>query len=104
MRSGARGGPFLPQPAAYSAAAATSTRQTGGRGRDAGNAERVTGGTLEDVPAQVLVLHDVGQHPADVDGIDRDFSVRHLGGVERERVQEPFHDRVQPPRADVSAL
>src|SRR2546426_4419306 len=75
-RTGGSGGPFLPQP---DAAAARRAHRTA-RGRSARTAGRGAEGTLQDVTAQVLVLHDVGQHPADVGGGDRDLPLRHFGG------------------------
>src|SRR6266571_1509287 len=59
MRTGGWGGPFLPQPAPRSDAA--SPRATGiPRRRGTRRAGRRETGTLQDVAAQVLVLHDVG--------------------------------------------
>src|SRR5207247_10605867 len=70
MRTGAWGGPFLPQPAPRSAAARPSATDIPRR-RAARRAGRRETGTLQDVAAQVLVLHDVGQHSADIVGVDR---------------------------------
>src|SRR5262245_16942751 len=80
MRRGASGGPFLPQPRP----AAIRDTRTHGRSRFRGFRDpgRRTAGTLQDVAAQILVLHDVDQHPPDIGVVDRDLSLRHLGGLE----------------------
>src|SRR5437773_11717962 len=57
--------------------------------------------TLEDVPRDVLVPHDIAQPFVDVAGVDRDLLPRETGRVERDLLQELLHDRVEPPRTDV---
>src|SRR5262245_24235093 len=55
----------------------------------------------QDVPRQILVLHDVGEHPRHVRVVDRDRLLGEVRSFERDLVEQLLHDRVQPPRADV---
>src|SRR6186713_1381115 len=56
---------------------------------------------LKDVPGEILVAGDVLEPRVDVGGVDVDRFARVPGRIERELVEQPFHHRVQPPRADV---
>src|SRR6185369_16156420 len=56
---------------------------------------------LQNVLRQVVVLDDPGEPFVHVGGIDRDRAAIEPGGAERDLVQQPLHDRVQPPCADV---
>src|SRR5712691_2622191 len=56
---------------------------------------------LEDVPRQVLVFHDIGQHLANVVGIHVDLLPFSFRSVEADLIEHSFHDGMQTPRADV---
>src|SRR5256712_472726 len=55
----------------------------------------------QNVPRQVLVAGDVAEASPHVAGVDGQLLAGHLGGVERDLLQQPLHDRVAPPRPDV---
>src|SRR2546426_174952 len=55
----------------------------------------------QNVPRQVLVAGDVAEASPHVAGVDGQLLARHLRGVERDLLQQPLHDRVEPPRPDV---
>src|SRR5947208_11581073 len=55
----------------------------------------------QDVPRQVLVTGDVAEASPHVAGVDGQLLARHLRGVEGDLLQEPLHDRVEPPCPDV---
>src|SRR5262249_585586 len=55
----------------------------------------------QDVPAEVLVLHDVGQHPAHVIGVYDLAFIFQIGAFERNLVEDFFQDSVQAARAYV---
>src|SRR5690606_27845 len=57
----------------------------------------------KNVPRQVLVLDELTQVRVDVRGVDRHGLAGPVRSVERDRLEEPLEDRVQPPRADVLA-
>ena len=56
---------------------------------------------LQNKLAEVRILGEVGDLGADVVGVDRHRFVLAVGGRERYFVQQFFHYRVEPPRADV---
>src|SRR5437667_1138187 len=55
----------------------------------------------QNVPRQVLVARDVAQASRDVAGVDGQLLAGHVRRVERDLLQQPLHDRVEPPGADV---
>src|SRR5256712_3030601 len=55
----------------------------------------------QNVPRQVLVAGDVAEASPHVAGVDGQLLAGHLRGVERDLLQQPLHDRVEPPRPDV---
>src|SRR3989441_3379069 len=55
----------------------------------------------QDVPRQILVAGDLGEPMVGVPGVDGQLLARHGGRVERDLLEELFHDRVQTPGADV---
>ncbi|MCK7518679.1 MAG: hypothetical protein MZV64_13645 [Ignavibacteriales bacterium] len=69
--------------------------------RPRGTAAGWRGRMSQDVPAQVLVLDDVGEHAVDVGCVNRNRSAREVGPFERDLVEQLLHDRLQPARADV---
>src|SRR2546423_6364891 len=100
--SGARGGPFLPQP----------RTAIGSHRRTQNNTERFKSFSpsrgprsgyrgLKDVPREVLVARDVAQHAVDIRAVDRDVLLPHFRRVERNLIQQLLHHRVQAARADV---
>src|SRR5215475_73633 len=58
----------------------------------------------QDVPAQILVLDDVGKLLADVLRVDDHVLLLQIGSFERVLVQESLHYRVKPASADVFGL
>src|SRR5215470_6061567 len=59
---------------------------------------------LENVLRQVVVLGDAGQPCVDVSRIDGDAPAVELRRVERDFVEQPLHDRIEAPRANVLLL
>src|SRR6266581_1495738 len=59
---------------------------------------------LENVLRQIVVLHDAGELLVDVFRVDHHRLSIELGGIERDAVEQPFHDRVEPPGTDVLLL
>src|SRR5213594_799989 len=55
----------------------------------------------QNVPRQVLVAGDVAEASPHVAGVDGQLLARHFRGVERDLLQQPLHDRVEPPPPDV---
>src|SRR5205085_8747949 len=55
----------------------------------------------QNIPGQVLVLHDVGQHLRDVPLIDHDDLLNQVGTLEGNLVEQFFHHGMQPPCSDV---
>src|SRR2546427_728679 len=55
----------------------------------------------QNVPRQVLVAGDVAEASPHVAGVDGQLLAGHLRGVERDLLQQPLHDRVEPARPDV---
>ena len=55
----------------------------------------------QNIAREVLVLDDVLERVAHVGGVDDDLLAGELGAVERDLVEQPLDDRVQPPGADV---
>jgi hypothetical protein len=55
----------------------------------------------EDVPRQILVLHNIGQHFSNVVGIHVDGLFVHIRRVEADFVEHALHDRIQPARDDI---
>src|SRR6266567_3652922 len=56
---------------------------------------------LQNVPAQILIFHNVREHFADIISVHGDvlaFSVRRR---KADLIEHAFHNRVQSPRADV---
>src|SRR5262249_16526509 len=56
---------------------------------------------LQNVAAEILILHDVGKHLLDVCRIDSDGFLFKVRPLERDLVEKLFHDRVQAARPDV---
>src|SRR5438093_110933 len=55
----------------------------------------------ENVPTQILVLDDIGQHFLNVGRVDADGFLFEIRAFERNLVEKLFHDRVEAPRPDV---
>src|SRR6266849_4479943 len=55
----------------------------------------------QDVPREILVAGDLGEPMVDVPGVDGQLLAPHGGRVERDLLEEFFHDRIQTPGADV---
>src|SRR5687767_8731331 len=83
--AGGSGSPTYPQPAR----------------RTAANAHKAARIALQYVPAEILILHDIGELLPHVRCIDTDGLLPHVGRFERDLLQQLLHDRMQPPRADV---
>src|SRR5216110_3455368 len=56
---------------------------------------------LEDISAEILILHDIGEHLLNVSCVDSDRFLFKIGTLERNLVEQLFHDRMQPAGADV---
>src|SRR6185312_4815410 len=84
---GGRGGPCLPQPA-RTPAVRSITRTPGLE-------------SLENIAGEILILNDAREHPAHVLAIDLHFLARHVGSLEGDLVEQPLHERREPPGADV---
>src|SRR5215469_9819566 len=56
---------------------------------------------LQNIAAQILVLHDISQHLAHVVGIDGDLLAFLFGRSEAQLIEHALHDRMQPARSDV---
>src|SRR5437763_12580043 len=58
-------------------------------------------GPSQDVAAQILVLDDIGQHFLNVGRVDADGFLFEIRALERNLVEELFHDRMEAPCPDV---
>src|SRR5882724_7601296 len=56
---------------------------------------------LKNVPRQVFVFHQFAEIALDVLAVDEDMGTVPVGGIEGHGLQQPLHDGVQAPRADV---
>src|SRR5881628_1390861 len=58
----------------------------------------------QDVSGEIFVLHDVGEHAFDVSLVNGNRFHAEVRPFERNLVEQPLHDRVQAPGADVLGL
>src|SRR5262245_31868033 len=56
---------------------------------------------LQNVSAEIFILHDIGQHLANVSGVDNLAFLFQIGAFERNLVEDFLEDRVQAARAYV---
>src|SRR6185369_11088024 len=56
---------------------------------------------LQNEFAQILVLRQRGQFLLDICGVDRNLAMSHIGSLEAQFLEQPFHDRVQPTGPDI---
>src|SRR2546425_425182 len=69
--------------------------------RESGRRPRPRTEASQNVTAQVLILHDVGELGAHVRPIDLDRFLLQVGALERNLLEQFFHDRMETPRPDV---
>src|SRR3972149_3243739 len=109
--SGGSGSPGMPQAARTAArqhkvSSAGRTQHRGGR-RKRGRWGSKSGKEMiasEDVPAEVLVFHDLRKLLLHVGRIDLDSFLLEVRPFEGNLIEQPLHDGMQPPRANVFGL
>src|SRR6478752_7940742 len=74
-------------------------QQVAARGKS--NAARETLSRSKDILGEIVVARDPGQTVVDERSVDRDRFAGAARGVERHVLEQPFHHRIEPARADV---
>src|SRR6187402_1875451 len=102
VRGAGIGSPFLPQATRGSTrrakpATAAPTEKWHAPRSEAGN--RSDG--LEHIAAEILVLNDVGENPANEGGVDVEVHARHVRGFEGDLFEKAFDHRGEAAGADV---